>query len=62
MPQNIDPNQSVLDVHSWWSGGVDLSELKTWVDTQIAQGKKKVSVNVDWGYYNDIDAIHMEAK
>ena len=61
MPEKINPKQSTIDIQSWWSD-VDIMELKNWVDHQISIGKNTVSVNVSWGYYNDIDGIEMSAK
>lgn len=61
MAEKIDPKKSTIEIHNWWSD-VDIMQLKNWVDTQISKGKTKVSVNVSWGYYNDIDSIEMTAK
>lgn len=56
----IDKTQSKIDIHSWWTT-VNILELKNWVDAQIEKGKTEISCNVDWGYYDDIDAIFLEA-
>ncbi len=56
----IDNENNRLDMYSW-AYGVPLSQLKEWVDAQIAQGKTKANLDLSWGYYNDIDGIDLVA-
>lgn len=35
----------------------NLLELKKWVDEQVSKGITKVDLEINWGYYNDIDGL-----
>ena len=58
----IDKDDSTLSVYDWCYYDVPLSELKKWVDAQIEKGMNAITVEISWGYYNDIDAIDIIAK
>lgn len=62
MAIKIDTENSSLSIYDWNYGDIPILELKKWVDTQIANGKKTVRLDISWGYYDDIDGLHIEAK
>jgi hypothetical protein len=50
-----------LNIYSWTYGDVSLLVLKQWVDSQIQEGKTKVELMLDWGYYNDVTDIYLKS-
>lgn len=58
----IDKENEKLDMYSWTNETKDLLELKAWVDTQLARGRKKVTLSLQWGYYDDISDLELIAE
>lgn len=58
----MDVSKNVLDIYGFNYSNVPLSKLKEWVEKQIADGHNAVTLNISWGYYNDIDSLELEAK
>lgn len=54
-------NNNEINIHGW-TCGVNILELKRWVDAQVENGKNEVSLDISWGYYNDIDGLKLIAK
>lgn len=61
MALEIDENNSVLSIYNWTFDAIPLDQLKKWVDKQIENDKKTVTLNLEWGYYNDIDGLDLRA-
>lgn len=51
-----------LDIYAWNYGGINLEELKKWVEDQIASGHKTVTLDISWGGYSDIDGLKLIAE
>lgn len=62
MAIEIDKKQSSLSIYNWSYDKIPILELKRWVDTQIEMGMNTVKLDISWGYYNDIDALDIEAE
>jgi hypothetical protein len=58
----IDKKNSKLNIYDWTSDKIPILELKRWVDTQIEMGMNNVSLDISWGYYNDIDGLDINAS
>ena len=41
---------------------IALVDFKNWIDEQIKSGKKTVTVEYDWGYYNDLFNLTLVAE
>jgi len=56
-------NLKMKDKISILNGG-NLLDLKTWIDTKIAEGYTKYDVELEWNkwYDNDMDDVKLEAK
>lgn len=57
----INKKEKAIDIYDFWATNGNMIELKKWCEHQIELGRVEFTVNVDWGYYSDISAIHMEA-
>jgi len=62
MEIKIDKNKSVIEIQNWVYGDIPILELKRWIDTQIENGKNKITLDINWGFYNDIDSIDLNAE
>lgn len=57
----INQKEKSIDIYEFWHTNGNMMELKKWREHQIELGRVEFTVNVNWGYYSDIDGIHMEA-
>jgi len=62
MENKIDKNSASVNIYAWTYTNAPLSELKEWVDSQISDGKTHVRLELEWGYYDDIESLHITAK
>ncbi len=60
--KQIDEKEPRLSIYYWYDSDIPISELKDWVDAQMASGKTKVSLDISWGYYNDLDGLDQIAE
>ena len=56
----INFSDSCFDLYDMNYENIDLQLFKKWIDTQISEGKTKIKLNIDWGYYNDISGLDLE--
>jgi len=57
--KEIDINQDILPLYSFTWDKMSLLELKAWVEKRIEKGFTHLEVEIDWGYYSDIDGIDL---
>lgn len=62
MENKIDKNLTSVSIYDWTYNSVPLSELKEWVDSQISAGKTHVRLDLEWGYYDDIESLYIIAE
>lgn len=62
MAKEIDKEDPRVNIYDWTYEEIPILELKRWVDKQIEMGMNNVSLDISWGYYNDIDCLTIEAK
>ncbi len=60
--EQINPESSSLNIYDWSYGDIPILELKRWVDRQVEKGMNKVKLDINWGYYDDIDSLDIKAE
>jgi len=61
MSGRINFNNSRLPLYDWTYNAISLQDLKAWCETQIENGNEYVSLELEWGYYQDVTRIDLVA-
>jgi len=51
-----------LNIYDYWYKNHSIFEFKMWIDDNIAKGKTTIGLELEWGYYQDVDGIILKAE
>ena len=49
-----------FDIYDMWHTDKPLTELRDWLNDRIAEGHTKCGLNIEYGYYSDVDGLKLD--
>lgn len=53
----INPQEKIISIQDMYAQNASIQSLRDWCDARISENINYFTVDIEWGYYNDISKI-----